>query len=46
MSKESAGGFKCKCNQTIAYPEYHWQHCPENDKWSLKKKKEEKNGGS
>lgn len=30
MAKEAAVGDKCACGQVIAFPTYHWPHCPAN----------------
>lgn len=32
MSKESGSreAGTCACGQTVAFPEYHWPHCPMN----------------
>jgi hypothetical protein len=34
MSKETAdrGANTCACGQVIAFPAYHWPHCPANPK--------------
>lgn len=30
MSKEATAGDKCACGQLVAFPTYHWPHCPAN----------------
>lgn len=45
MSKESTAGTVCRCGVTIYYHDYHWEHCPEKDKWETKKKTKEEKGG-
>lgn len=30
MCKEAARASTCQCGLVIAFPEYHWPHCPKN----------------